>query len=115
MIFRSLTTDGDWKFGNGKASYSKLNDAIILNIETTLRTFLSECFFAPDVGLPWFDIINFKNKDAVVLAIKAAIVNLYGVIKVNELEYSYDSTRIFSIKYQISTLYSSYVQGTVII
>jgi hypothetical protein len=115
MIFRSLTSDGDWRFGCGKASYARLNDAITLNIETKLRTFLSECFFAPEVGQPWFDIINFKNKDAVVLAIKGAIANLYGVIRINALEYSYETTRIFEIKYQIETLYSNNVQGTVII
>lgn len=115
MIFRSLTPDGDWRFGNGRSSYARLNDAITLNIETNLRTFLSECFFNTAIGQPWFDIINFKNKDAVVLAIKGSIANLYGVIAINTLEYSYETTRIFEIKYSIKTLYSNNVQGTVII
>lgn len=115
MIFRSLTPEGDWQFGSGKASYARFNDAIVLNIETTLRTFLAECFFDQEIGQPWFDIIDYKNKDVIVLSIKGAIINLYGVIAVNELEYTYTSTRVLEIKYDITTLYAKNILGTVTI
>lgn len=115
MIFRGLTSDGDWQFGAGKSSYAIGDSAIILNIETTLRTFLGECFFDPEIGQPWFDIINYRNKDAIVLSIKGAIVNLYGVISINKLEYTFDIYRVLTIKYDITTLYTKNVLGTVII
>lgn len=115
MIFRNLTSSGDWQFGAGKDSYARNDNAIRLSIETSLRTFLGECFFAPDVGQPWFDIINYKNKDLIVLTIKSAITQLYGVITVNELEYTFDLNRTLTIKYDINTLYTKNLLGTVII
>jgi hypothetical protein len=115
MIFRALSSSGDWLFGSGKDSYAKFNNAIILSIETSLRTFLGECFFAPDVGQPWFDIIDYKNKDLIVLTIKSAITQLYGVIGVNELEYTYDLNRVLTIKYDINTMYTKNLLGTVTI
>ena len=115
MIFRSLTSTGDWVFGSGKDSYSRTNNAIILSIETSLKTFLGECFYAPDQGQPWFDIIDYKNKDLIVLSIKAAITQLWGVVGVNELEYTYDLNRTLTIKYDINTLYTKNLLGTVVI
>jgi len=115
MIFRSLDANQDWRFGAGKACYTTTGEAIRISVETLLRTFQGECFFAMDVGLPWFDLINMRNKDAVVLFIKSSILEIYGVTKVNELEYTHDIYRQSTIKYDISTLYDNHLLGTVII
>jgi hypothetical protein len=113
MRIRALDTDKDWLFGSGRAAYAANNNAICLNIETIMRTFLGECFFNPDMGVPWFDIINYRNKDAVVLYLKSVMIQIYGVIKVTELEYTFTTGREFNIKYQIETLYSSNVRGEI--
>lgn len=115
MIFRSLDTDADWRFGAGKASYATTGEAIRFSVETTLRTFQGECFFAKEDGLPWFDLINMRNKDAVVLFIKSIVNEIYGVTKVNEIEYAIDINRVSTIKYDITTLYDNHLLGTVII
>lgn len=115
MIFRALDSDGDWQFGGGKSSYAKLNSAIVLNLTTTLKTFYSECFYYPFFGQPWFDIVNEKNKPAVVLFIKNAISVCYGIVAVNEIEYTYTINREFEIKYDISTQYEKNILGTVTI
>jgi len=115
MIFRSLDKNLDWNFGAGKSSYALYNDAIVLNIETKLKTFLSECFFKTNAGLPWFDLIVNKNKDIVVLYIKAAIIEIYGVINIKELEYSITTARKVTVKYTIDTLYVKNFIGTIII
>jgi hypothetical protein len=115
MIFRSLDSNGDWIYGGGLASYATLNDAIVLSITTTLKTFYTECFFNTEAGLPWFDLINFKNKDLVVLYIKSAISEISGVVAVNEIEYTYNLNREFTINYNIDTLYKKNLLGTVII
>jgi hypothetical protein len=113
MIFRSLDSNGDWVFGNGRQAYAKLNQAIILNIETNIKTFFGECFFNPNIGQPWFDLINIRDKDAIVLIIKGAIAELYGVLGVNEIEYTYTLDRDFEIKYDIKTLYADKLRGTI--
>lgn len=115
MIFRSLDSNGDWVFGSGKASYANTNQAIIFSIETSLRTFFGECFFDTQIGQQWFDIVDYRNKDLIVLTIKSAITQLYGVINVNELEYTYDVNRVLTIKYDIDTLYTKHLLGTVVI
>jgi hypothetical protein len=114
MRFRSLSTvDGDWMLGDGRSSYAKANDAILLNIATRLKTFSGECFFSPLSGLPWFSLIDSKNKDVIVLSIKSAINECNGVLRVNEIEYSFDVNRVLKITYDINTLYASNIKGTV--
>ena len=113
MIFRSLDKNLDWNFGASKSSYAKFNKAIVLNIETKLKTFLTECFFNPSAGLPWFDLMTNKNKDVVVLYIKGAIIKIYGVLQVKEIEYSVDSKRKTTIIYTINTLYENNLIGTI--
>jgi hypothetical protein len=115
MIFRALTGDGDWRWGSGKASYARDNNAIILDLETTLKTFLGECFFYPNFGQPWFDLINELNKDIVVLSIKSAIQAVAGVLSISEIEYTYTTSRELTIKYNIATTYNAQTLGTVII
>ena len=114
MIFRSLSkVDGDWNFGNGRSSFAKGNDAIMFLIETTVKTFLGECFFNKAVGLDWFTLINLKDKNIVMLNIKYAIAECYGVINVNNIEYSLDVNRELVIIYDITTIYTRNVIGTV--
>jgi hypothetical protein len=115
MRIRSLASDGDWIFGSGKSAYANGDKAILLNIATTLKTFLGECFFDTAMGMPWFDLIDQRNKDVVMLFIKSAITELYGVLEVNELEYTIDSDRKLTLKYYIKTMFTESVLGTVII
>lgn len=115
MRIRALTSDGDWIFGSGKSAYATGDRAILENISTNLKTFLGECFFDTTIGMPWFDLIDQRNKDIVMLFIKSAIIELYGVLEVNELEYTLDSDRKLTLKYDIKTLYTESVLGTVII
>lgn len=115
MIFRALDTTGDWMFGGGLSSYYNTDLAIIANIDTTLRTFLTECFFNQTIGVPWFDLINERNKSVIVLSIKSEISACYGVINVSNLEYTFTLARELEIKYAIDTIYTKNLLGTVLI
>jgi len=115
MIFRALTADGDWKFGAGRSNYARGDAATFLNVATTLKTFLGECFYNPAVGQDWFSLINERNKDIVTLAIKAAISGCVGVTRVREIEYTYSASRSLVIKYYLDTLYTTNNLGTVTI
>ena len=115
MRFRNFDADGDWLFGNGRACFAIDNDAILLNISTTLKTFLGECFFDSTIGVDWFTLINQKNKDVIVLAVKNAIYNCIGVLEVKEVEYTFDENREMVITYNITTVYQTDIWGTVTI
>ena len=82
MIFRSLDSNGDWNFGAGKSSYARYNDAIVLDIETKLKAFRGECFFDSQAGVPWFDLIDLKNKDSIALFIKSFVINLFFSLRI---------------------------------
>lgn len=118
--FRGITESGDWTFGNGLQSYftdvySDKFNPIKADIETTLKTIFSECFFNQDIGIPWFDILNQKNPTALILTLKQAIYNIEGVTSVIELGYSTDSNRNVVITYAVDTLYTNQITGTVVI
>jgi len=115
MIFRNVSSAGAWSFGAGRQNFARDDKAIQLNIETTLKSFESEYFFDTDFGLPWFDLINAQNKDIVILTIKSTIVACYGVMKVQELEYTFTGARELEIKYSILTIYQTILRGVVTI
>jgi hypothetical protein len=115
MIFRNLDSDGDWQFGRGKQNYLTENYAIMKNIETTLKWFYSECFFAPDAGIPWFSLLGQKNSDIVILALKTAIMACYGVTKVSDLIFNLSENREATITFYIDTIYSQGASGSFVL
>lgn len=115
MILRAVDSNGDWVFGNGKQAYRTNNDAIMLNIEMKLKTFLSECFFDNTVGVAWFDLIPQTNKDVITLSIKTELMKCWGVLRVTQLQYDFELNRELTIKYAIETIYQTLVLGTVTI
>lgn len=113
MIFRGLDKNDDWVFGCGRQAYAKENLAIGLDITTTLKTFLTECFFDQEKGVPWFNLLATKDKTTFLLTIKKAIAAVDGVVRVNDVAYNFDINRKLSITYSVDTIYSQTFTGTV--
>lgn len=113
MIFRAIDDTGDWVYGSGRQSYGQKDQAIAFDIATYLKTFLTECFFDFSVGIPWFNLLGGSDQALVVLTIKKAIAAIEGVISINDISYSLNADRVLTIKYDISTIYSSNYQGVV--
>lgn len=113
MIVRALDPAGDWTFGNGLSDYLTFNNAIAQSIQTELSTFLGECFFNVTVGVDWWNLIGFKNKDAISLQCSAIILNTFGVTGIKQLSIHLDSRRNLQIVYDVLTVYSGNVKGNV--
>jgi len=118
--FRGLTESGDWTFGNGIQNYlsdvySDKFNPIKADIETTLKTIYSECFFNQDFGIPWFDLLNQKDPAILILTLKQAIYNIEGITSVIDLGYSTDMNRNVVITYAVDTLYTNQITGTVVV
>ena len=62
MIIRNLTDDNDWTFGKGLQNYAREEQAVELNLKTRLQAYLTECFFDPELGVPWFNALGSKDK-----------------------------------------------------
>jgi hypothetical protein len=107
MIIRGLDGNGDWRFGKGKNDYLSFNQAIMQNIATRLRSFLGDCFFAPEAGLDWFNLLGSKNQLALELAVRSVILNTTGVTSIVNLSINLEeSTRLISMTYTITTVFT---------
>lgn len=117
MIFRALDASGDWTLGQGVQNYLRDEDAIELNIKTRLKSFLGDCFWAVEFGIDWFELLGAKNpaaQAAIVLATRLMIAESYGVVRINSVTAGTDrTTRRVTVTYNIDTIYSRSVVGTV--
>lgn len=109
MIIRALDSDGDWTYGNGKNSYKKDQDAAAQLVETRVKSFVNDCFFASDAGIDWFNLLGQKNQLALYLAISSTILNTESVTKLLTLSVNTDSLRLFSVAYKALTSFESQV------
>lgn len=107
MIFRNLTANNDWLFGQGLGSYATKNRAIELNIRTQLYSWVNDCFFAMTAGIDWRTRMRFNNqKTALDNDIKRIVSQSFGVTRI----INYASTlnqRAFSATINIQTIFSS--------
>lgn len=113
MRYRGSTKTDDWVFGAGKQNYLRDNDAIMAGIKRKLLTFYSECFFEPRAGVPWFSILGQKDATPLLLAVKAAILDCYGVVRVTDVQFETDVNRKLTLTYNLDTIYSTGATGSI--
>ena len=115
MIMRSIDSLGDWNFGKGKQSYNYQQAAIAENIQTRLLSFLNNCWFDVLAGIDWPRILGSKNtQQEIELRVRAAILQSYGVVRVNSIDINYQQTsRNITLQYSVDTIYSTGVINTV--
>jgi len=117
VIIRALTATGDWQFGRGIQDYLRNEQAIALNVKTRLRSFLNDNFWATDFGIDWWNLLGQKNPAAqtgVLLACREMLANSYGVVRINSVAATTEPvTRKLTITYNIDTVFSRSVTGTI--
>ena len=109
-----LSSSGDWQFGQGLSNYTTANNAIALNIQTALKTFLGDAFWQANFGVDWINLLGNKNTEASILSqTRAIIAGCYGVVQINSVNYNLNTTtRQLTLTYTISTIYSSNVTSS---
>ena len=114
MIFRAIDSDGDWTFGRGLQSYLRGASAIEANLRTRLYSFLNDCFFAQEEGVDWWNLIGSKNRAGIILQCRKVLVQSFGVVRINKVDAYYDAnSRKFTVSYNIDTIYSRNIQGSI--
>ena len=107
MIVRALTSTGDWTYGTGAQNYLQNAAAVAQCIQTGLKSFLGNCFFATNAGIDWFDFLSGKSQVLLNLAIATQILNTQNVTGIQMLIVNLDTlTRNITIEYSASTVYS---------
>ena len=113
MIFRNLTSSGDWTFGSGKGNYLTGNPAIGLNIKTRILSWLNDCFFDTTAGIDWANRLGSKNQRALLESdLRRIILQSFGVTGISSLSTSLTG-RGFSATYTINTIFSQGYTATV--
>ena len=86
MIVNGLTSDGDWRFGKGRAVYLRRSDAIHQNAVTRLRSFTDDWFLDTGAGLPWIELMGRKDTEARILRdIERTVLTTEGVKSIQVL------------------------------
>ena len=115
--FRGITAANDWTFGQGKNSYFTREKAIAADIKTSLLFFLNDCFFAMSTGIDWWNLLASKGevaKQNILLQTRQTIIQREGVVRINSVDAVVDSARRrVTLKFNVDTIYSRNVSGTV--
>lgn len=105
MRVRGIDSVGDWLFGKGKSDYKYDVNALAQIIETRLKSFLGDCFFAENDGIDWFNLMGSKNIRDLRLAVAAQILNTEGVNSLAELSVNIDGARKLTLQYSLVSVY----------
>lgn len=114
MIFRGITSLGDWTFGRGQNNYFLNENAISANIKTRLQAWTQDCFFDLQAGIDWSSRLDVGQQSALVEEIKSNILKAFGVVGINSVAAVFDGvTRRITIRYNIQTIFSPSFQGVI--
>jgi uncharacterized protein Veg len=87
MSVAGITTDGDWIFGRGTASYKTKSDEIRQRVFTRLRLFTNDWFLDVTAGNPWIELFGSKNtQERILRTIERSVVLTEGVRSIDSLE-----------------------------
>jgi len=113
MIFRNLTSSGDWTFGSGIGNYITNDAAIGLNIDTRLLSWVNDCFFDMAAGIDWLNLLGSVGKESVLeLNLRRVILQSYGVQGLVSFYATLTPDRRFTANYTIDTIFSQSYQNT---
>ena len=106
MIFRALDDTGDWTFGKGANNFLRGRDAIQTNIETRLKSWRNDCFFATAEGVDYTNLLDIGTQSLLDNDIRRVIFQSEGVLRL--ISYSSELTRdqrLFSARAEILTIF----------
>ena len=107
MSFRNLDGNHDWTFGIGQNNYVSGNQEIEVNIKTRVLSFLGDCFFAPEEGIDYWNLLDYNRQNELENSIMSVIAETNGVQKVNNVEVLMGANRKLTLQYDVFTIYST--------
>lgn len=106
MIVRGIDSNGDWLFGKGKSDYKYQVNALAQILQTRIKSFQGDCFFATNDNIDWFMLMGSRKLNDLRLAIASTILNTEAVNSLAELNVSIDpETRRVTIEYSVISVY----------
>lgn len=113
MKFRGIDLNGDWMLGQGLGSYATAQAAIALDIAARIRSRKGNCFFAPQDGVDYTNLMEKGREKEFLTGISNAIMQTGGVVKINSISSNLvRGTRRMSLTYDIQTIYTRSYKAT---
>lgn len=114
MIFRQLTADHDWTFGAGRGNYASNQQAIALNIATSVLMWKGDCFFSLPNWINWKGLLNVGQQKNLDTALQTLLLQCYGVTSIVKAAVIVNpTTRKFFASYTVNTVFSTQVTNQV--
>jgi hypothetical protein len=106
---RALDQNGDWEFGRGLSSYKRTQNAVIQNLQTRLKEWKFDCFFAQNAGVDYNNRLSKTNQKVLLdQEIKTIIVSTIGIISLDSFNSSVEN-RAYKASFNVTTVYSKNV------
>ena len=104
-VIRSIDSNNDFNFGNGKSDYVEEELALKQNILTRLQEYKKDCFFDIDAGINYDYYLSSKNtQDALLKEIRYAILQTEDVMGIKSITSNIVNREILIIA-QIYSIY----------
>lgn len=114
MLFRQLTSSGDWTFGAGLGNYAPDQQSINLNLDTSIKMWAGDCFFSLSGWINWKGLLNVGQQANLDTALQALISQAYGIQRVVSASVVVNATtRQFFATYVVDTVYTQQVTSQV--
>jgi hypothetical protein len=102
-MIRRIDGNGDWVFGSSKGAYADGLEGLVLRLQTQLREWVGDCFFALKRGLPWHLMDKMEQK--IIREIRKTIMQNSEVLGIVSIEIEKTVDRKWKPKVRINTIY----------
>lgn len=82
MLFRALDVEGDWCFGRGSQDYLQGFDACKINLSTRLKEWKNDCFFNPQGGTDFINLLDYSTKELLDKDIINTVLRSDNILKI---------------------------------
>lgn len=114
MAFRNLDENHDWTFGSGRNNYVTQTQEVLINAKTRVLSFLGDCFFAPEEGIDWWNLLTYSRQEKAVIEVQEVIAQTDGVTETVEVDSFLDARRNLHITYSIKDIYTNVTENEIV-
>ena len=110
MLYRKLSPEGDYSFGNGSGDFWKDQpEAVAQSVQTRLFLFRGEWFLDTTEGMTWkTEVLGVRTANTRDPAIRRRVLRTQGVKSITDYSSSLNrDTRAFSVNLTIDTIYGA--------
>jgi len=106
-MIRRLDSNGDWVFGSGRGAYIGGLAGLALRLETQLREWVGDCFFALQNGINWH--LAGKLEQRILREIRNRLMANTEVLGISRIEIEMTNSRQWKPKIWIDTIYEGFI------